>query len=37
MKGYPVKVKSTPASHNKEDAEKLWKASEELTGVKYNF
>lgn len=34
-KGYPVKVRSNEASHNEEDARKLWEISEELTGVKY--
>ncbi len=35
MKGYPVRVESNSASHNTDDARKLWKMSEELTGVKY--
>ncbi len=35
MKGYPVVVESTEASHNKEDARKLWELSEKLTGVKF--
>lgn len=35
VRGYPVVVESTPASHNQEDAQKLWEASEELTGVRY--
>jgi NAD(P)-dependent dehydrogenase (short-subunit alcohol dehydrogenase family) len=34
-KGYPVKVESNDASHNREDALKLWEASERLTGVSY--
>ena len=34
-KGYPVKVSSNGASHNPEDAKKLWEISEELTGIKY--
>lgn len=34
-KGYPVKVESNEASHNVEDARKLWEISEELTGIKY--
>lgn len=34
-KGYPVKVESNEASHNKEDAAKLWKISEELTGLSF--
>ncbi|HKK81349.1 MAG TPA: oxidoreductase, partial [Prolixibacteraceae bacterium] len=33
--GYPVLVNSTPASHNIEDAKKLWDVSEKLTGVTY--
>lgn len=33
--GYPVLVKSTPASQNMEDARRLWDASEKLTGVTY--
>ena len=37
MTGFPVVVKSNAASHNKEDARKLWEVSEDLTGVKYNF
>jgi NAD(P)-dependent dehydrogenase (short-subunit alcohol dehydrogenase family) len=35
--GYPVLVESNEASHNKEDAEKLWEVSEKLTGVKFVF
>ena len=35
--GHPVLVKSTKASHNLENAQKLWSLSEELTGVKYEF
>lgn len=37
MKGYPVIVESIPASHNLNDAKKLWEISEQLTKVKYNF
>jgi len=33
--GYPVLVKSNAASHNEENARKLWVVSEKLTGVKY--
>jgi NAD(P)-dependent dehydrogenase (short-subunit alcohol dehydrogenase family) len=33
-KGYPVVVPSNEASHNLEDAAKLWEESERLTGVK---
>ena len=36
IKGYPVKVKSNAASHNKEHARKLWEVSEKLTGVRFN-
>ncbi|MEI8271201.1 MAG: oxidoreductase [Paludibacter sp.] len=35
MKGYPVLVESTEASHNENDARKLWELSEKLTGVKF--
>ncbi|MCF8381605.1 MAG: SDR family NAD(P)-dependent oxidoreductase [Bacteroidales bacterium] len=35
--GYPVLVESTPASHNIEDAKKLWEVSEKLTGVKFGI
>jgi len=34
-KGYPVKVRSNGATHNKKDARLLWKVSEELTGVNF--
>jgi len=33
--GYPVVVQSNEASHNVEDAQKLWEVSEDLTGVRY--
>ena len=36
-RGYPVKVKSNELSYNKEIAKKLWKVSEELTKVSYDF
>ena len=36
-KGYPVKVESSKRSHDKNTAEKLWKVSEQLTGIKYNL
>lgn len=36
MKGFPVRVQSNSASHNHEDAKKLWGLSEKLTGVTYN-
>lgn len=35
MKGYPVKVESNEASHNQEDARKLWELSEKYTGISY--
>ena len=34
--GYPVVVESNQASHNLEDARKLWRISMRLTGVSYN-
>lgn len=37
MTGFPVIVKSNAASHNTEDAKKLWGISERLTAVKYTF
>ncbi len=37
MKGFPVLVQSNAASHNLEDAKKLWEISEKLTGVKFVF
>jgi hypothetical protein len=37
MTGYPVLVKSNKASHNMDDAKKLWEISENLTGVKFKF
>ena len=35
MRGYPKKVESNKPSHDEANAKKLWKVSEELTGVKY--
>jgi NAD(P)-dependent dehydrogenase (short-subunit alcohol dehydrogenase family) len=35
--GYPVLVKSNAASHNVDDAKRLWAMSERLTGVRYLF
>lgn len=35
MKGYPVKVNPSELAQNTEVAAKLWKASEEITGVKF--
>lgn len=37
MKGYPVRLDSSAASHNMDDARKLWKLSEDLTGVKFHL
>ncbi len=36
-KGYPVIVPSNEASHDMEDAAKLWEESEQLTGVEYKL
>jgi len=36
-RGYPVKVKSSNASYNLKNAEKLWEVSEKRTEIKYNF
>lgn len=33
--GHPVKVSSNEASHNQEDARKLWEVSEKLTGIQF--
>jgi NAD(P)-dependent dehydrogenase (short-subunit alcohol dehydrogenase family) len=35
VRGYPKKVASNKRSNDKEIAEKLWRASEKLTGIKY--
>jgi NAD(P)-dependent dehydrogenase (short-subunit alcohol dehydrogenase family) len=35
IKGYPVLVQSTAASHSLSDAARLWEESEKLTGVKF--
>jgi NAD(P)-dependent dehydrogenase (short-subunit alcohol dehydrogenase family) len=37
MRGYPEKTSSNKISHDKAVAERLWKLSEEVTGVKYTF
>lgn len=37
MSGFPIKVSSSKAARNKEDAKRLWKKSEQLTGVVYSF
>ena len=34
MRGYPVRVESSPASHDPDTARRLWVVSEELTGVR---
>jgi len=35
IRGYPIRVESNEASHNEENAKKLWELSEKLTGVKF--
>jgi hypothetical protein len=37
MKGSPVRVESSEASHNLEYAKKLWEISEKLTGVDFKI
>ena len=37
MRGYPVKVKPSELSQDKDIAKKLWEVSEKLTKVKYTF
>jgi NAD(P)-dependent dehydrogenase (short-subunit alcohol dehydrogenase family) len=37
MRGYPEKQESSKASHNEEDAKKLWERSEELTGIEFKI
>lgn len=37
MKGWPVEVKAEAQVHNMTLAERLWSASEELTGVHYDL
>jgi NAD(P)-dependent dehydrogenase (short-subunit alcohol dehydrogenase family) len=37
MRGYPILVESIEASHSVKDAKQLWKISEELTNIKYDF
>ena len=34
-RGYPVIVQGTKASRNLESAERLWRVSEEMTGVRF--
>jgi len=36
MRGYPVKVGTTPAAKNELDARRLWEVSEKLTGVSFD-
>ena len=36
-RGYPVKAKSNKLSHDENIAARLWKVSEELTGIKFEF
>jgi NAD(P)-dependent dehydrogenase (short-subunit alcohol dehydrogenase family) len=36
MRGYPVKVGTTPAAKNESDARRLWEVSEKLTGVTFD-
>lgn len=35
QRGYPIVVASNSASHNADDARRLWEVSEQLTGVRY--
>ncbi len=35
LRGYPVKARSAPASHDREHARRLWEVSETLTGVAF--
>ncbi len=37
FKGYPVRVESNAASHDRKDAARLWEESERLTGVEYKI
>jgi NAD(P)-dependent dehydrogenase (short-subunit alcohol dehydrogenase family) len=37
MRGYPVLVESIEASHDLDDAKKLWEISEKLTGITFKF
>jgi NAD(P)-dependent dehydrogenase (short-subunit alcohol dehydrogenase family) len=37
QRGYPYKGFSSPGSHNKAIAQRLWQVSEQLTGVKYEI
>ena len=35
MRGYPIRVGTTPAARNGLDARRLWEVSEKLTGVSF--
>lgn len=37
LRGHPVLVQSSKASHNRADARRLWQVSEELTGVAFGL
>jgi NAD(P)-dependent dehydrogenase (short-subunit alcohol dehydrogenase family) len=37
FRGSPVKVESSKASHNQDDARRLWELSEKLTKITYHF
>jgi hypothetical protein len=37
LRGSPTKVQSSDLSHDRTIAARLWKVSEELTGVKYSW
>jgi len=37
MRGYPKRIGSSAASHDREVARKLWDISEQLTGVRFSF
>jgi NAD(P)-dependent dehydrogenase (short-subunit alcohol dehydrogenase family) len=36
-RGYPARIKSSPASYDQETAARLWEVSSRLTGVEYKF
>ncbi|MGI9566763.1 MAG: oxidoreductase [Nitrosopumilus sp.] len=37
LKGHPIKVKSNNASHDLDNAKRLWEISEDLTKISYDF
>ena len=37
MRGYPKRVGSSDISHDQATAERLWRVSEDLTGVRYQW